>query len=115
MTILNEFHRVKNTDVAKLWIIPTFTVGAAIVIYLDWVYSQKTCGIVDPASLSLLQDTIEALKQMNFDFSSRRGVEMLEGLVSQKLAPGDSIWNDITTPDLEGLMAYLAENTVWEQ
>lgn len=114
MTILNEFHRVKSTDVAKLWIIPTFTVGATIVIYLDWIYSLKTQGPSDPASLALLQDTIEALKIMDFDFSSRRGVEMLEGLVSQKVAPGDGIWDDITTPDLEGLMAYLEENTVWE-
>ncbi len=39
---------------------------------------------------------------------------MLEGLVSLKLAPGDSILDDITTPDLEGHMAYLEENTVWE-
>ena len=115
MTILNEFHRIKATDVVKIWIIPTFTVGAAIVLYLDWFYSCKKQGTGDPASISLLRDTLVALKAIGFDSNSRRGVDMLEGLVSQQLMPDHELWDEVTTPELDGLMAYLAENTVWEQ
>ncbi|KAJ9144909.1 C6 zinc finger domain containing protein [Pleurostoma richardsiae] len=114
MTILNEFHRVKTSDVVNLWIVPTFTVGAAIVIYLDWIYGIKNDTSVDPASLDLLHNTLSALKLLDHDFSSRRGVAMLEGLLVQEAPQDDGELAGITTPDLEGLMAYLAESTVWE-
>lgn len=112
MTILHEFHRVKETDIVKLWIIPTFTVGAAVVLYLDLHYKKRRGEVVDLVDVILLQDTVSALERMNYDHNAARGVRMLENLVAQlDFSNNQSNWESLTSHD--DLAAYLVDNAAW--
>ena len=82
-TILHEFNRVKVTDMVKLWTISTFTVGAAIVLYLDIIYDQD-----DPNNrgndLDLVIEAVSGLKLLYYDQIACRDVKVLEALVQHR-------------------------------
>ncbi|KAL1893693.1 hypothetical protein Cpir12675_003993 [Ceratocystis pirilliformis] len=118
LTILNEFHRVKNNDVVRLWIIPTFTVSAAIVIGLDISYRMKNKEAYEAKHLELLNTTIEALRMtlMDYDVTVRQGVTLLENLLTHKLNSdmSPSLWDENCTPHLDELIGYMGENQPWD-
>lgn len=82
-TILHEFNRVKMTDMVKLWTVSTFTVGAAIVLYLDIIYDQD-----DPSNrrndLDLVLETVSGLKLLYYDQIACRGVKVMEALMQHR-------------------------------
>ncbi|KKF92296.1 hypothetical protein CFO_g5340 [Ceratocystis platani] len=118
LTILNEFHRVKNNDVVRLWIIPTFTVSAAIVIGLDISYRMKNKEAYEAKHLELLNATIDTLKMtlMDYDVTVRQGVTLLENLLTYKLNSdmSPSLWDENCTPHLDELIGYMGENHPWD-
>ncbi|KAL5601113.1 hypothetical protein BROUX41_005927 [Berkeleyomyces rouxiae] len=116
LTILNEFRRVKNKDVVRLWIIPTFTVSAAIVIGLDISYRIKNNEAYEAKHFDLLIETIDALKTtlVDCDVTVRQGVGLLESFVSYRLGTGMSpSARDSSSTLHDDLLGYLGEDAHW--
>ncbi|KAH7028931.1 uncharacterized protein B0I36DRAFT_384554 [Microdochium trichocladiopsis] len=135
-TILREFLRVRNTNFVKLWVIPTFTVSAAVVIYLELLCRKKRGELNTMQGqteseqyhhLRLLQDAISGLRELDYDENARRGVGMLEHLVDLLVLPSFEEHNDGKAKDEdtdqlaggtrgasdEDLVAFLLDGVAW--
>ena len=62
-TILHQFNRVKLTDMVKLWTISTFTIGAAIILYLDILYDDAGFELREH-DLNLVLETISGFARI---------------------------------------------------
>jgi hypothetical protein len=100
-TILDEFQRIKCSHIVKLWINPTFTVSAAIVLYLDLLYKTKRGETLEEGATILLVNTIADLKIIDFDYNAKRGVDILVTLVDDLASRNITSSRTMETPCLD--------------
>ncbi len=82
-TILREYARVKEMDVAAIWIVPAFTIAAAMILMLDLLHKL----ISDP-DIDTYRKMVEiAVEGLSLDIENRmavRGAKILQALLNEE-------------------------------
>ena len=83
LTILKEYERVKGTDVAALWVVPAFTISAAIIVMLDLLHKLET-ETCDHDRRALVLEAVSGLERDQNNFMATRGVKLLQTLLRRE-------------------------------
>lgn len=84
LTIVREYERIKDGDVAAIWVVPAFTISAAIVIMLDLLHTP----IPDETTLSrrrMIQGVTASLERDRANIMAMRGVKLLRALMNREI------------------------------
>lgn len=83
LTILKEYEKIKSSDVTSIWVVPAFTVGAAIVVMLDLLHKSEL-DASDQARRELVEDTVAGLEDDRHNFMAMRGVKLIRALLKEE-------------------------------
>ncbi|KAJ9646183.1 hypothetical protein H2204_000846 [Knufia peltigerae] len=84
LTILREYDRIKHSNVASVWVVPAFTISAAIIIMLDLLHKSVT----DETTLArrgMVQSVVTNLEQDKHNVMSMRGSKLLRALLNREI------------------------------
>ena len=82
-TILREHSRVKEMDVAAIWIAPAFTIAAGIIMMLDLLHKPKSDSDM-PNCRQMVQTAIEGLSMDTDNRMDARGAMILVALLKEE-------------------------------
>ncbi|KAH9214757.1 hypothetical protein DL95DRAFT_461823 [Leptodontidium sp. 2 PMI_412] len=82
-TILREHSRVKEMDVAAIWIVPAFTIAARIIMMLDLLHKPKSDSDI-PNCRQVVQTAIEGLPMDTNNRMDARGAMILVALLKEE-------------------------------
>ena len=83
LTILREYERIKHSDVASIWVVPAFTISAAIIIMLDLLHRP----VPDETTASrkeIIQNVIAGLELDTSNVMAMRGAKLLRALLKRE-------------------------------
>ncbi|KAI1370208.1 hypothetical protein F4677DRAFT_458029 [Hypoxylon crocopeplum] len=83
ITILREFERVQGTPVENIWIVPAFTISAAIIVALDLLYTVKRTPETD-RNRDLLRVAMNGLSRTKQNKMAIRGASILTALLEEE-------------------------------
>lgn len=84
LTILREYDRIKHSNVASVWVVPAFTISAAIIIMLDLLHKSVT----DETTLArrgMVQSVVTNLEQDKHNVMAMRGSKLLRALLNREI------------------------------
>lgn len=84
LTILKEYERIASTDVASIWVVPAFTISAAIIVVLDLLH-KVNLEDADHERRRLVQAAVEFLDRDHNNFMAIRGVKLVRMLLEREL------------------------------
>lgn len=108
LTILREYERIKDSNVAAIWVVPAFTIGASIIIMLDLLHTPFLNTAIS-GRREMIQEVVESLENDRHNVMAMRGVKLLRALLSKERdmreaqsAPGQTSNSNFGQEDLFG-------------
>ena len=98
LTILREYERIKDSNVAAIWVVPAFTISAAIIILLDLLHKPAP-DETTTRRRDMIHSVISGLETETSNVMARRGVKLLKVLLKREREMREVQLSPVHNPD----------------